>query len=89
MKKKAKLRPADSSLLHMADAYIKRNPAMNPPGDDTETRFDQFILEMKSSGQATNKWGESEWYQAALRFGFDEDDASMALEQVASWGVDD
>jgi len=78
-----------SSLMRHVDAFLKSNPRRNPPGDDVETRFDKFILEMKSQGHPTDKWGESEWYEAAIKFGFDEDDATMALEQVAAWGVDD
>ncbi|MFA5053097.1 MAG: hypothetical protein WC565_03500 [Parcubacteria group bacterium] len=79
-----------SSLLALADRFIAKTPRSNPvDGLDEEARFDQFIFDLKSSGKATSDWGESEWYEAAIRFGFDPDDASMALDQVAAWGIDD
>jgi len=79
-----------SSLLTLADRFISKTPRSNPvDGLDEEARFDQFIFSVKASGRATSDWGESEWYEAAIRFGFDPDDASMALEQVAAWGIDD
>jgi hypothetical protein len=95
IRKQAKSNPVgrtkkSSSLLTLADRFIAKTPRSNPvDGLDEEARFDQFIFDLKSSGKATSDWGESEWYEAAIRFGFDPDDASMALDQVAAWGIDD
>jgi hypothetical protein len=77
------------SLVQEARSFIRSNPRSNPPGDDMDTRFNEFIVWLKERGLKMSDWSEGDWFQAAREFGFDEDDLGSLMEQVAAWGVDD
>lgn len=77
------------SLVSEAKAFLRSNPRSNPPGDDMETRFNEFIVSLKERGLKVSTWSEGDWFRAAREFGFDEDDLGSLMEEVAAWGVDD
>jgi len=77
------------NLTTEAKAFLRTHPRSNPPGDDMETRFNEFIVSLRERNLKVSKWSEGQWFKAAREFGFDEGDLGSVMEQVASWGVDD
>jgi hypothetical protein len=79
-----------ASLESMAADFLKRTPRQNPPDEDQdEALFNQFIVSLRSKGIDVSDWTEGDWFKAARKFGFDEEDLGSLMEQVAAWGVDD
>jgi hypothetical protein len=78
-----------ATLKAQAKQFLSSKRRMNPPGDDREISFNEFMIHLKSQGKKMNSWSEGQWFQAAREFGFEEQDLADLMEQVASWGVDD
>lgn len=79
----------NQTLASRAKNFLNTKRRANPPGEDQDELFNEFIVSLKEKGAKTSDWTEGQWFQAAREFGYDEMELGSLMEMVAAWGVDD